>query len=198
MRLDGGANLLEQGHHGGGAAGAVESHHVRAGIGQPLAGIADSPALASDIGLVHGKRDYRDLLRALDHVERDQRFLRVRIRFADDEVDAGVDRPAHLFLEHLTHRLVRFGVRGVVNVGVADIACEQRAALDGDGLGDVERTTVDRLEILLAADHAKFLAVRVIGKRLDHVRSGVHEVAMKLLHDFGMVEHDLGHESARL
>ncbi len=138
------------------------------------------------------------LLRLLDDVERDQRLLRPRERLADDEVDAGVDRPADLLLEHRAHGLVRRGIRRVVDVGVADVAGEERAGLRRDGLRDLERPAVDRLQILLAADHAKLLAMRVVGERLDDVGARVDEIAMELRDDLGMLEHDLGHERAGL
>ena len=67
-----------------------------------------------------------------------------------------------------------------------------------DGLRDVERAAVDRLEVALAADDAQLLAMRVVGERLDDVRARVDEVAMELRHDLRMLEHDLGHERAGL
>ena len=51
---------------------------------------------------------------------------------------------------------------------------------------------------LLAADHPELLAMRVVRERLDDVGARVDEVAMQLAHDFGMLEHDLGHEGAGL
>jgi hypothetical protein len=115
-----------------------------------------------------------------------------------DEVDAGVDGPADLFLEHRAHGLVRRRVRRIVDVGVADVAREQRAGLVRHRFGDLQRAAIDRLEIALAPDHPQLLAMRVVGERLDDVRARVHEVAMQLRHDFRMLEHDLGNESACL
>jgi hypothetical protein len=105
---------------------------------------------------VHRERDHRDLARLLDDVGGDERFLRVRERLADHEVDARVDGPLHLLLEHRAHRLVRRGVGRVVDVGVADVAREQRARFVRDLLGDRQRLPVDGLEVRLAADDASF------------------------------------------
>ena len=129
--------------------------------------------------------------RCLDDVERNQRFLRIAERLADDEVHAGVHRPADLLLEHRAHRLVRSGVGRVVDVRVADVAGEAARRFRARPPCELERAAVDRLEILLATDDAQLLAMRVVGERLDDVGSGVHEVAMKLRHRFRMLEHDL-------
>jgi hypothetical protein len=172
----------------------LRPHDVGAGVGEPLAGVGHAPVLARDVGLVHRERDDRNLLRSLDDVEGDQRLLRVAERLADDEVHAGVDRPADLLLEHRAHRLVRCRVGGVVDVGVADVAGEQRAGLLRNRLREIECSPVDRLEVLLAADYAELLAMRVIRERLDDVRSRVNEVAVELRDRLRMFEHDLRHE----
>ena len=75
---------------------------------------------------------------------------------------------------------------------------EHRARLIGDSLGDLPRAAIDRLEIAFAADHPEFLSMRVVGERLDDVGARMHEVAMELSHDLGMLEHDLRHESPGL
>ena len=51
---------------------------------------------------------------------------------------------------------------------------------------------------MLATDDAQFLAMRVVRERFDHVRTGMHEVAVDLRHDLRVIEHRLGHERARL
>src|SRR5205814_5180108 len=98
--------------------------------------------------------------------------------FAHDEVDARIDRPAHLLFEHRAHRLVRCGIRRIIDVGVADIAGEERAALRSDRLGQLEGAAIDRLEVAFAADYAQLLAMRVISQRLDDIRSGMDEITM--------------------
>ncbi|MFN8186067.1 MAG: hypothetical protein U0R69_03205 [Gaiellales bacterium] len=84
------------------------------------------------------------------------------------------------------------------DVRVRDIAGEERAALGRDLGGDPERLPVQPLEDVLLADHAQLLAVCVVGQRLDDVRPRVHELAVELADDLGVVEHDLGDERARL
>ena len=192
------AHLPQQRHHRRRTADAIESDHIGAGVGDPLACVGDAPVLARHIGLVHGKRDHRRLARTLDFIERDQRFRGVGECLADNVVDAGVDRPANLFLEHRTDSLVRCGVRGVVDVGVADVAGKESAGFLRDGLGNIERAPVDPLQVLLAPDDPQFLAVRIIGERFDHVRPGVHEVPVQLGHRLRMLEHDFGNERAGL
>ena len=54
------------------------------------------------------------------------------------------------------------------------------------------------LEVVLPADDAELVAVGVVGERLDDVRAGVDEVAVELVDDLRMLEHDLGDERARL
>ena len=171
---------------------------MRACVGQALAGVGDRPVLARHVGLVHRERDDGGLLRLEDDVEGDQRFLSPRECLADDVIDAGIDRPADLFLEHRAHGLVRRRIGGVEDVRVADVAGEERAGLRRDRLGDLQRPAVDRLEIALASYHAQLLAMRVVGERLDDIRAGVHEIAMQLRHDLGMLEHDLRDERAGL
>ena len=93
---------------------------------------------------------------------------------------------------------MRSRIYGIVDVRVADVACEKRAAFPRHGFGEVERTTVDRLEILLASDDAKLLAVGVIGERFHDIRTRMNEVAMQLRHCLGMLEHDFRNECAGL
>src|SRR5438046_901193 len=47
-------------------------------------------------------------------------------------------------------------------------------------------------------DHAQLLAMGVVRQRLDDVRTGVDEFLVQLSHQIGMLEHDLGDESAGL
>jgi hypothetical protein len=154
-RLDGLPDLAQQRHHRGGAADAVEAHDVRARVGEALARVGDAPLLARHVLLVHRKRDDRGLPGLLDHVERDQRLGAPRERLTDDEVDPCLDGPLHLLLEHRPHGLVRARIGRVVDVGVADVrrriarrsrARRQRAICSA--------RRFDRLEVLLAADHA--------------------------------------------
>ena len=51
---------------------------------------------------------------------------------------------------------------------------------------------------MLAPNDAQLFPVRVVGERLDDIRSCMDEVAMHLLDHVGMVEHGFRHESARL
>ena len=96
---------------------------------------------------------------------------------ANDEIDTGLVRPAHLLLEHGANRLVRLRIGGIVDVGVADVAGEESAGVPRHFPGDLERGTVHRLEILLAADDAQLLAVGVVGKGLHHVGARMDEFA---------------------
>ena len=57
---------------------------------------------------------------------------------------------------------------------------------------------VDRLEVVLAADHAQLLAVRVVGERLDDIGAGVDEIAVQLRDRVRVLEHHLGDEGAGL
>ena len=61
-----------------------------------------------------------------------------------------------------------------------------------------ERVAVERLEIVLPADHAHLLAVAVVGERDHDLGTGAQELAMQLAHGVGEVEHDLGHVRAAL
>ena len=86
----------------------------------------------------------------------------------------------------------------VIDVRVADVAGEEHAALGCDLLRDRERLPVELLEEMLLADDPHLLAVRVVRERLHDVGARVHEVAVQLRDDLGMIEHDLGNERARL
>ena len=101
---------------------------------------------------------------------------------------------AHAICSSNIARAARSAPRLVdVEVGVADVAREQRVRLARDAPGELERLAVERLEQILLADQPQLLAVRVVGERLDDVRAGVHELAVQLLDDLGLLEDDLGH-----
>ena len=99
----------------------------------------------------------------------------------DDVVDAGSGRPADLLLEDARHIFQGSLVGRVIDVGVADVAGEQRPRLARNLPGDLERDGVHRLEILLATDDAQFLAVNVVGERLDDIGAGMDEVEVQAL-----------------
>ena len=122
----------------------------------------------------------------------------VRVGFGDNELDAGLDGPGHLLLEHRAHLADALGVLGIEGIAVADIAGKKRAALLGDVARNRQGLAVQRLKHRFLADHAQLVAMRVIGESLDHVRAGVNEVSMQPLDDLGMLEHDLGHKWAGL
>ncbi len=85
-----------------------------------------------------------------------------------------------------------------IDVGVADVPGEEHVALGCDLLRDRERLPVELLEQMLLSDDPHLLAVRVVRERLHDVGARVHEVAVQLRDDLGMVEHDLGDERAGL
>ena len=65
-------------------------------------------------------------------------------------------------------------------------------ARDGDGVA------VEPLQQVLPADQAEPLAVAVIGEGEHHVGAAAHELLVKLLHHFGVVDHHFGHIASRL
>src|SRR5204863_297313 len=81
-------------------------------------------------------------------------------RLADDEVDAGFDRPLHLLLEHRPDRAARCRIRRIEAVGLADVAGEQCAGFGRDRPRDVQRAAIHRSEVLLAPDHPQLRATR--------------------------------------
>ncbi len=143
----------------------------------------------------HHRRQLRVLL---DHLRGKQRLAAEGIGFTDDEVGLGFVRPADLLLELPPHLLGRLGIVRHVDAGVADVAGDQRAMLLGDFFGDFERLPVDLLEILLPSDDAQLLAMRIVGERLDDVRAGMDELAMKLGDQVRMLKHDFRHEGPGL
>ena len=119
----------------------------------------------------------------------------------NDEVDARLGRPGALLVEHRPHPGRRRLVARFKEIGVTDVARNQRGlarGLPGDRLGDLERLAVERLEQVFLADQPELLAVAVIGERLDDVGARVDEIAVRLGNDLRMLEHDLGHEGPGL
>ena len=98
-----------------------------------------------------------------------------------------------LLFEHRAGRLVRSSILGFPDVGVAQIAREQCAALVGNLRGNGQRPAVHRLEEPFLADQPQLLTVRVVGEGLDHVGSGVDEVTVQLTHHLRVLEHDFRH-----
>ena len=122
-----------------------------------------------------------------------------RVGLGDDEVDARFDRPADLLLEHRAHRRASEAASPSTKTFVFEMSPAQSVSVSSaTSLAISERLPVERLELVLPADDAKLLAVRVVRERLDDVGAGVDEVAVKLVDDLGVVEHDLGNERARL
>jgi len=65
-------------------------------------------------------------------------------------------------------------------------------ARDGNGVA------VEPLQQVLPADQTEPLTVAVIGKGEHHVRAAAHELLVKLLYHFGVVDHHFGHIASRL
>ena len=65
-------------------------------------------------------------------------------------------------------------------------------------LAILQRPAVHRLQITLATDQRQLLAVGVVRERLDDVGAGVDELPVQLGDELRLLEHDLGHERARL
>ena len=120
----------------------------------------------------------------------------------ENEIDSGVARPADLLFEHRGRFAAGFfGGGGVVNVGVANVAGDEDApafVFGGGLLGERERVFVERLEQVLFADNAQFVAVAVISESDHHIRSGAQMLAVQLQDRVGMLQHDFGHKRARL
>ena len=127
---------------------------------------------------------------------RDNVLKRVLIHAAglnfERQVHAGVGCPRDLLIEHRADRAPRARLLAV-QVGVADVAREQRARRACDAPRDRQRVAVERLEQILLADQPQLLAMPVVGERLDDVRARVHELVVQLLDELRAIEHDLGH-----
>src|SRR6185437_10127947 len=145
------------------------------------------------------KRHHRRHLRVLaDGGERHERLVDPGEGLGDEVVDPRFHRPADLLGEDALDLLERGLVGRVVDVGVADVAGEQRAGLARHRLGDAQRRAVHGHQVLLAADDPQLLAVHVVGERLGDVRPRAHEVQVQLFDDLGVLDQHLGHERAGL
>jgi hypothetical protein len=94
--------------------------------------------------------------------------------------------------------LLRLGVLRIVDAGVADVAGEEGARAAGDLLGDAQGGAIDLRQVSFAADHPELGAMGVVGEGLDHVRSGVDELAVERFDEVRPLEDDFGHIGAGL
>ena len=192
--VDRGADPLEDREHRRRPSRAVEPDDVGARV-------RDAPARLVELDVVH-----RRLLRrrceghdggkagVLDDLGGDQRLAEIVVRLGDDQLRAFLDRPRDLLAVHLAHdRAGSLGIRRVVHPGVADVPGKERVALGRHLARDPERVSVQRLEIVLAADRAHLLAMAVVRERDHDLGAGPQELAVQLADGVGEVEHDLGH-----
>ena len=96
-------DCIDMRHHGADAANAVEPDDVGAERLDALRRFGRRKAVAHLALLVQREGDDRGQLRLPDHVERDLGLAEPGDRLGDDEVDAGLDRPGDLLLEHGAH-----------------------------------------------------------------------------------------------
>mgnify|MGYP003287594989 CR=1 FL=1 len=192
------ADRGQEGHHRARSANAVEADDVRAMLLEEGACILRSEPVAGDRLAVERHRHDRGEPGSLDLLERETRLLRVGERLGDDVVDARLGGPADLLLEHRASSALRLLIPGIEDIRVADIACEESAALGRDLLRERERLAVDLLEQVLLADQPHLLPVRVVRERLDDVGARVDELPVQLRDEIGMLEHDLRYECAGL
>ena len=185
-------DLFQHRQHRPGTPDAVQSDHIRARVPEPAAGIGNRIVVPQALA-VHRQRDHRDCAGLPNDLQGQQGLLAEGERLANDEIDAGFRRPAHLLLEHGAGFLLALGVVGQEHVGVADVARHQCVTLRRDILRELQRAAVDFLQVALAPDDSELVAVRVVGERLDHVGSGVHELPVQLGDGMGMVQHHLRH-----
>ena len=68
----------------------------------------------------------------------------------------------------------------------------------GDPPRNGERLPVEQGHVGLPADYFHLGAVRVVGQRLDDIRSGIHELAMQRLDGSRLLEDHLGHVGSGL
>ncbi len=169
MARDRGSNLPEQGQHRGGSPSAIESNDGGAGGLQAPAGISGGPALSRGAVAGDGERDNGRPAGAPDRLERQQGLAPEGVGLGHDEIDAGLDCPPDLLVEDAARLLLRLGVAGIVDGGIADIAGQQRPGAASHLLGDAERRAVDRGEVSLPADHLELGAMGIVGECLDHV-----------------------------
>ncbi len=179
------------------AANAVEADHVCPGLLRLPARIGRAGHVAHGAFPVNGEGHQRGKTSGPDGLQGQQRLAGPAEGLGDDEVHAGLGRPAHLLLESRPDSPLS-GRSRLVDVRVAQVAGQQRARfpryLGGDGQG----LPVERLEDALLADHPQLLAVTVVRERLHHVGAGVHELPVQTLDDLGVLQHDLGDERACL
>ena len=67
-----------------------------------------------------------------------------------------------------------------------------------DPAGNGDGVAVQPLEQMFPADQAEPLAVAVIGEGEHHIGAAAHQLLMKLLDHFRVVDHDFGHIAPRL
>ena len=106
MARDCGAYLLDDRQHGARPAQAVDPDDVGAGVGERTAGAWDVVRIVQLVAVAEGEGNDRGLARGHDHLERGHRLGEPAEGLADDEVAAGLDRPADLLLEYRARRLV--------------------------------------------------------------------------------------------
>ena len=116
----------------------------------------------------------------------------------DHEVDAGLDRPAHLLLEHGPDRCSETSSSGSKTLVLQMLPAKRAPLSRRDLLRDRERCPVHRLEQVLLADQPQLLPVRVVRERLDDIRARVDELAVELGDELRMLQDDLGHVRAGL
>jgi hypothetical protein len=140
---------------------------------------------------IHGECYDRRLARGPDDFQGGQCLVRPAKRFADDEVGTGIDRPTNLFFEHGPCRILGLPVIGLPDIRIADVAGQQGAALPGDLLCNFQRVAVERLQQVFLSDHAHLFPMGVIGEGLDDIGARVHELTMKFVYLFRMLEDNL-------
>ena len=167
----------------------VQAH--AAGLGERAVEVPE-PARAVD-----GETEHQGQARPVADVDGDPSFAQMRERLADDVIDALFGRPADLLLEHGAGGRIRRRVVGVVHVGIAGPASEQRAGMAvDDPAGDGDGIAVELLQQVFPADKAQSLAVAVIGEGEHHIRTAAHQLLVQLLDDLRMVDHDFRHIAA--
>ena len=191
------ANLPQERHESLRPAPAVEADHVGARVFESLAGLAEPQSVPGRVGLVRDHRDDGRVARLLDDLEREQASSTCEKVSAMMKSTPASDAQPTCSSNIARTVVLRLGVVRI-DVGIADVPGEERPALGCDLLRDRERLPVELLEQVLLPDDPHLLAVRVVRERLHDVGARVHEVAVQLRDDLGMVEHDLGHERAGL
>ena len=163
--------------------------------------VRDAPARLVERDVFHrrlvcGRREGHDggKTGVLDDLGGDQSLAEIVVRLRDDQLRAFLDRPRNLLAVHLPHdRAGPLRIGRVVHPGVADVPGDERVALGRHLARNPQRVSVQRLEIVLAADRAHLLAMAVVRERDHDLRTGPQELAVQLADGVGEVEHDLGH-----